>query len=306
VWSDPAEAYVTAWTSNYDAFINDADISFAPPVTKGMVDCTAVVHVDCQSDPIDELTVQFYDGDPDIAVVPIGPPHVLTNLQPCDAVPVVQEVDFTGNVEKTVFVVLDPGGAIEEYNEENNKASAYYNHTTSGEWVEGWALISLPLIPGSFAPEDCLDDVAAIQPMIYRLMSFEQGVGYLTYGLDWTLMEMEKGYWLRLEAAVTEEMYDGTPKTDDMTLPLPVGWILVPVPFNADIHDADVMFTDGVEIKSHAEAAAAGWLAANFFGWGNAADAYFEVPAADMFLRPWNSYWLHTSAAGISLIMPAP
>ena len=308
-WSDPADAYVTAWTSNTDAYIADSDISFTPPLTKGVgtfVTCTAVVHVDCDSDPIQELTVQFYDGDPDIAVVPIGPPHVLTNLQPCDAVPVDQEVDFTGNVEKEVYVRIDPNEDIEEWDEDNNEAHGYYNHSTCGGWDTGWALISLPLIPDSFLPENCLDDVAAGQPMIYRVMSFTQDVGYLVYGLHWTMMEMEVGYWLKLEGPAIEEMFGATPKTDDMVLPLPVGWVLVPVPFNTDIHDDDLVFTDGMVMLSHADAVTAGWVQSVMFGWPNPAGPYFEVPTDDMFLRPWNSYWFLTYEAGISLVMPAP
>lgn len=125
VSSDTSAAYVSVWTSEVDVGIDSSDIFFSCwyPMPGDTVTVFAAVHCDTASDPVSNVRVRFYHGDPDIMIDQIGVDQIISNLTP-GATDTVQ-VDWCApdTFVHNIYVRVDPDGEIEEYNESNNEAS---------------------------------------------------------------------------------------------------------------------------------------------------------------------------------------
>jgi hypothetical protein len=122
--SDTSQAYVTVWTSEVDVGLDSSDISFSDPYPQpgDVITITAVIHCDAESDPVSDVLVRFYDGDPDITVHQIGGDQVIPSMVAGDAIPVQVSYLVADTLPHEIYVRVDPRDEIEEYNENNNEA----------------------------------------------------------------------------------------------------------------------------------------------------------------------------------------
>ncbi len=122
--SNPAQSYVTIWTSSVDAFIANTDVTVSKqwPVPGENITVSAAVHCDHLSEPMLNVRVRFYDGDPDISVHQIGDDQVIASMVPGGAATVQVPYTVASPLPRRIFVRVDPAGEVEEFNESNNQA----------------------------------------------------------------------------------------------------------------------------------------------------------------------------------------
>lgn len=122
--SDTSQAYVNIWTSEKDVGVYKGSVVFSrDTVTAGdLVTISATIFCDPMSDDVDNVTVRFYEFDPDVWVSQIGTDQLIPFMSGGDEVTL--SVDFTvGYYEtRTIYVRVDPQDAIEEFDEDNNEA----------------------------------------------------------------------------------------------------------------------------------------------------------------------------------------
>ncbi len=117
--------HVTVWTSEMDIYIADADVTVSNPnaLPGDMITIYATVHCAADSDPVSDVVVRFYDGDPAVSVNQIGVDQVIPSMSAGDAVTVDVQYLVGDTLPRHLFVRVDPDQAIEEYDESNNEAS---------------------------------------------------------------------------------------------------------------------------------------------------------------------------------------
>ncbi len=122
--SDTSQAYVTIWTSGIDVGMAPEDISFSKraPQPGDNITITAVIRCDTASDPVADILVRFYDGDPDIAIHQIDGDQIIPAMVAGDAVSVEVPYVVGDTLPREIYVRVDPRDDIEEYNEDNNEA----------------------------------------------------------------------------------------------------------------------------------------------------------------------------------------
>ncbi len=168
----------------------------------------------------------------------------------------------------------------------------------------GYYMISFPLTPGSATPHDLLcDDLGCANYYMWRW----QGTGYQTVptsppGCQSTTLSMLAGYWI-LAPAGTVGMR-GTQPITDQVIPLQAGWNMVVAPCEATIDSLQV--DNAGDVLSLAEAQAANWVLATFYGSHDGTGGYrtFTINQSPPDrLSLWHGYWV---LAGIdcSLIIP--
>ncbi len=121
--SDTAQSYVTIWTSRIDVAIVDGDVqlSKAWPMPGEVISIAATVHCDPGSDPVSNVRVRFYDGNPDILENRIGSDQVIASMAAGGAATVSVPYTVASPLPRCIYVRLDPDNAMEEYNESNNQ-----------------------------------------------------------------------------------------------------------------------------------------------------------------------------------------
>jgi len=118
-----APNYVTLWTSNVDLELTDdnVDVSNLNPAEGDSVIFEATI--ECHTDggaTVGEFVVRFYDGDPTIAVNPIG----AFNLGPMgngDEETVILNWTMPDTLTHYIYIRADADENVEEYNEDNNE-----------------------------------------------------------------------------------------------------------------------------------------------------------------------------------------
>ncbi len=132
--SDTSQAYVTIWTSDIDVGLTASDLSFSEPWPQPgeVINISAVIHCDGESDPVSNVLVRFYDGNPDVIVQQIGDDQVIPSMVAGDAVPVEVEYTVGDLLPREIYVRVDPDGELEEYNEVNNEAIIVIEEITVG------------------------------------------------------------------------------------------------------------------------------------------------------------------------------
>jgi hypothetical protein len=139
--TNEAKTYTTVWTSKKDLYIASSDITVTNhyPNQGETVTITVNVHYSGESTgSVDNVKVRFYDGDPDVAVVQIGEDQTIAHLDPGGSETV--GVDWIAPDIKPhyLYVKVDPDGAIEEWDEQNNEALVTVNPAVEvGQlWIE--------------------------------------------------------------------------------------------------------------------------------------------------------------------------
>ncbi len=116
--------HVTVYISEMDVSVAASDISFSDPYPQpgDVITISAVIGCDAESDPVSDVLVRFYDGDPDIAVHQIGADQIIPSMVAGDAIPVQVSYLVADTLPHEIYVRVDPRDEIEEYNEDNNEA----------------------------------------------------------------------------------------------------------------------------------------------------------------------------------------
>ncbi|MCX6829841.1 MAG: PKD domain-containing protein [candidate division Zixibacteria bacterium] len=115
---------VKVWTSRVDIGLTFHDISWDNPypLPGDNIVVTAVIHCDTYSDPVNNVLVRFFDGDPSNPSNQIGSDQTILSMSADDAVPLSVNYIVGDPLPRSIFVVVDPNAAIEEFNEDNNIA----------------------------------------------------------------------------------------------------------------------------------------------------------------------------------------
>jgi len=174
-----------------------------------------------------------------------------------------------------------------------------FGTASSSEWLPaGWNLISLPLRMPDPSVEDVLAGLGpgAATNNLYR---YSPGVGYEIHPGAFTEMERGRGYWLRLDEAVSVSTC-GAYASGTQEVALVAGWNLIGHPLEVSVPLSQVQVTDGVQTVSLSAAESAGWLQAIFYAYDSGYVAH--TPSSGL-LQPWSGYWLLCYSDGLSLLI---
>jgi len=154
--------------------------------------------------------------------------------------------------------------------------------------IAGWNLVSVPVPQTVMTPAGVFgDDYGATA---YYTFQYSSASGYSVP----TTMNMGQGYWLGSNTAVTIDA-TGSPLSS-ATLALSAGFNIIGNPFVTGEPIANVMFTDGIDTKTIAQAASAGWLSNVLYKYAGTGYGY-ETSTLDV----WNGYWIPMLTTGISI-----
>jgi len=172
--------------------------------------------------------------------------------------------------------------------------------------ADGWNMIAVPLAP--LDPEASAvfaDQIAAGNGLTGAMHRYEPGAGYETYPYAFTEMELGRGYWLYLSAAVNNTAY-GSKSWDPVNVPLHDGWNLIGhVSTNSINWFGAVQVTDGGTTLGIEAAHAAGWLDKTGYYYEDGYKALGEQYVADDYkLRQWRAYWVVAMRPGLELVIP--
>jgi len=180
----------------------------------------------------------------------------------------------------------------------------------AGVYHVGWNLTSVPVDPWDPDASSVFADLVALgNALDGNLYAYAPNPGYSVYSGDFSDVARGLGYWLRLTVAdgATVVGVPGEVAAEPVELALAAGWNLIGHPQAASVPLADCLLTDGVEVKTLAEAAAAGWVQASLFRYNGGGYDMVKVSGGDDdSLRPWYGYWVLAYQAGLSLVVPAP
>ena len=145
----------------------------------------------------------------------------------------------------------------------------------------GWSLVSVPLNSGT--------SVELFGTTAYR---WNPVTGQ--YDMP-TTIEPTKGYWVNLPSSrtVTDTGYEVT--TDVIIDISSKGWHQISAPWSYS--KSAIQVVKGTETKSWADAAAAGWIRDDIYGYV-ATDGAYTTPST---IDPWYGYWVRANVSGLTL-----
>jgi len=166
----------------------------------------------------------------------------------------------------------------------------------------GWNMISLPLQPEDPAPEVVFADCVAVGNTIGgNLHRYHWSADYQVYPLDFTTMEVGRGYWLHLTYAATNTI--AGLQIGDKRVGLDEGWNFIGYPSPEAMSYSAVSVTLGTDVVSIQEAVSQGWLSPAFFYYDGMT---YRIAGPhpwydDDALRPWYGYWVYAYVPGTEL-----
>jgi len=166
-----------------------------------------------------------------------------------------------------------------------------------------WNFISLGLEPDNPSPQAVFDEVAGT---LY-LWNWDANTEAWKTVINGLLTQVGAlgGYWIWLPQGLTV-CVEGTPLTGDHTLTLgPAGWQQIGVPYDVAWGTGDggsIMVEHAGEVKSLAEAVAAGWIFNTIWEWDSLSEAWIKPTVlTGATLDPWTGYWIYTFRDGLVL-----
>ncbi len=172
----------------------------------------------------------------------------------------------------------------------------------------GYYMISFPLTPSSATVHDVLcDDLGDGNYYMWRW----HGGGYAVVPTSlpqcqYATTSTQRAYWLLSAAATLDIDVGGTLAGGDQVIPLQTGWNMVAAPYEATLDSLQV--DNGGDVRSLADAEAAGWVLATFYyshdGTGSYSTVTIGQTPADT-LALWHGYWV-LAALDCSLVVPEP
>ncbi len=172
--------------------------------------------------------------------------------------------------------------------------------------ASGYSMMSFPIAPRPASVHDLLcDDLGC---GTYYMWQWHAGRYYTVPtsppGCQSTTLSAQEGYWLLAQAATLDVA--GELPHGDQTIPLQTGWNMVAPPYEATM---DSLLVDNAgDVRSLADAQAAGWVAATFFYSHDGTGTYSRLTinrAPPDELSYWHAYWV-VAAFDCSLIVPQP
>ena len=109
-----------------DCYIQNDDICFYPeePFEGYEINIFAKIHNSTQSEFVDYVKARCYLGDPDNGGIQIDDDEYAINISPGSVDTVYFNMDSANlGGENNIFIKIDPDNELDEYNEDNNKAS---------------------------------------------------------------------------------------------------------------------------------------------------------------------------------------
>ncbi len=222
----------------------------------------------------------------------------------------IETVDSADRVGWYTSLALEASGHahISYYDSTNGQLKYATTHAPAQAWHQlsttGYYMISFPLIPPSPTPDALLSD--DLGDGGYYMWRWEAG-GYQSVptsapASQTTTLDIQEGYWLLAPASRID--MTGAQAITDQVIRLQTGWNMVAAPHEATMDSLQV--DNGVEVKSLADAQAANWVLATFYGSHDGTGSYStltidQTPPDRLCL--WHGYWV---LAGIdcSLIVP--
>ncbi len=157
---------------------------------------------------------------------------------------------------------------------------------------EGWSLASVPLATDDNDPYTIFDGLETP----FFTYSYSPEEGYIRVGM----VERGEGYWMAVTAASVAHQED-LPEIVDTEIPLDFGWQLIGAMYPVTSPIESLQITDGEAILSFTEAALAGWIDPNIYGYDQDT-GYILVEE----LHPWSGYWLLSYEESLTLLMSPP
>jgi uncharacterized repeat protein (TIGR01451 family) len=186
---------------------------------------------------------------------------------------------------------------------------------------KGLQLVSVPLVPTEADPQRVMQFTGG------KWARYLPGRGYVSYGADpdhltwFTPAELVpgRGYWGYWETQILlEPVGESLPTTAAAAITLEAGWNLIGNPWSRSLswNPHTIKVRAGIETKTLAAAATAGWIAEYAWGWQTSATdpttgQYWMVAEAGLAplawhqLDPWMGYWLKAARA-CTLLLPPP
>jgi len=152
----------------------------------------------------------------------------------------------------------------------------------------GWNMIGVPTLQIDMSPAGVFGDDL---PLPISVFGFHPITGYTAPDT----LRLGVGYWLRTPTSSVIDAV-GTVQAS-VSRPLFPGWNMIGNPFPAPFPRSMLKFTDGVAVKTLAEAESAGWLQGFLYGF----NGMFYVQE-NVALAVWNGYWIRMLVPNISII----
>ncbi|MDH7568327.1 MAG: hypothetical protein QHJ73_01905, partial [Armatimonadota bacterium] len=116
------------------------------------------------------------------------------------------------------------------------------------------------------------------------------------------------GYWFRPDTVTTLALQGATPVartlTSNYVVPVKAGWNIIGAPFVYTVPWANTRVSDGQQVLTLSEAAAAGWIRPTLFSYNPTSNSYEFTSLQEATLEPWQGYWLRALRDVFLLIPP--
>ena len=255
---------------------------------------------------------------------------------------VIQLTEFDNEGQVANVISLDPGEAEtnpETGEAEETEAYTYENAATRGDHsfdtdiryfrldvqkstfvagtlqagTSGWQFFSVPIEPERAEPFVNLgDDIDPFQLFQYETAGSEYKV--YPFDLGEVALQSGRGYFTRTKEDVDVDV-GGALIREAVDVPLDAaGWHAVGNPFVKVVEVADLIFEDGTNSATFAQAAAEenSWIEGTLYRWkpytgtdSDSTDTYVAVETGSL-LDPWQGYWLKTSRDSLVMTISAP
>lgn len=177
-------------------------------------------------------------------------------------------------------------------------------HLDSETYGAGWNMTSVPAEPADPEASAVFAGLeGAGNTIANALYRYDPGTGYRLYPGEFTAVEAGRGYWLKLSYPGTTAYQAYKPEATE-PVALGEGWNLIGHPQPTPVLLSACQVDDGVETKSFAEAADAGWVAPTLYYYDGAYRTVKTSGGDDDSLRPWHAYWLKALRPGLTLLVP--